>query len=583
MKYVSDLIVDVLRGLKIEYVALNPGATFRGIQDSIVNYGGNSMPELIECCHEEVAVAIAHGYAKAKGRPMACILHNIVGLLHGTMAIFNAWCDNAPLIVLGGTGPMDVEKRRPWIDWVHTALVQGNIVRDYTKWDDQPTSVIGAVESLVRAYEVAMTDPKGPVYVCFDVELQESELKEEVDLRPYINKSAPIPPQAEEGALSKVAELLVNAEMPVILADFLGRNKEAVKDLVELAELVSCPVIDLWSRMNFPNTHPLDLGDKSILADADVILALDVKDLYGSITRTERHARQIESIVKDDTKIVQMGLFNVYIRSLVTDYQRYQPTYMTVTCDTSVTLPRLNAMIKSLQGAGRSISREVRSDRFERIKSMHFKERERWREALKREWDKRPLSLPRLAYEIWEVIRSEDWTIGAGAIGTRPGWERRLWDIVRPDQYFGHSWGGGLGYCMPAAIGVALAMRGTGKLVIDLQPDGDLLYTASAIWTAAHHRIPILVVMINNRLYYNDWMHSYEVARMRERPVENARIGNELDNPPPDFATLARSFGCTGIGPIDDPEELRTILRGAVNLVKSDGRLVLVDVLTQPR
>src|SRR5512139_382711 len=195
-KYGSDLIVDLMRALDIEYAAFNPGATFRGIHDSIVNYGGNTKPEVIFCCHEEYSVAMAHGYAKATGKPMAAITHDVVGLQHATMAIFNAWCDRVPIIVMGGTGPMDAARRRPRIDWQHTALVQGNIVRDYVKWDDQPFSIRGVPDSLIRGYRIAMTEPKAPVYICYDADLQEDELKESIEIPDITRFAPPTPLQA---------------------------------------------------------------------------------------------------------------------------------------------------------------------------------------------------------------------------------------------------------------------------------------------------------------------------------------------------------------------------------------------------
>src|SRR5437773_3467571 len=230
----SDVVVDLLKAFEIEYIAINPGATFRGLHDSLVNYGGNHAPEIILCNHEEIAVALAHGYARAKGKPMAAAVHNVVGLQHASMAIYNAWADRLPVIVLGGTGPMDSANRRPWIDWIHTANVQGNLVRDFTKWDDQPASVAAIPESILRAYRTAVTEPAGPVYVCFDVDLQEQELPQPFDL-PDVARYRPAAPQAPDpGALREAARLLVGAELPLVFADRVGRNPEAVRALVEL-------------------------------------------------------------------------------------------------------------------------------------------------------------------------------------------------------------------------------------------------------------------------------------------------------------------------------------------------------------
>ncbi|MBI2371655.1 MAG: hypothetical protein HYV08_15730 [Deltaproteobacteria bacterium] len=279
----SDVVVDLLKLLGIEYTAFNPGATFRGIHDSIVNYGGNREPEVIECCHEEISVALAHGYAKASGKLMCAILHDIVGLQHGSMGIFNAWCDRVPVMVLGGTGPMDITKRRPWIDWIHTALVQGNLVRDYVKWDDQPANLASVPEALIRAYRIAVTEPKAPVYVNFDADIQE-EVVTEPPLIPELRRYRPPGPiQGDPTAMEQAAAWLVGAEHPVIIADMVGRNSKAAEALVRLAELLGAAVLDKGARYNFPSTHPLDLSgaDRELLAEADVVLALDMSDHPG--------------------------------------------------------------------------------------------------------------------------------------------------------------------------------------------------------------------------------------------------------------------------------------------------------------
>ncbi|MFQ6010687.1 MAG: thiamine pyrophosphate-binding protein, partial [Nitrososphaerales archaeon] len=303
-EYGSDVVVDMLKAYGVEYVALNPGATFRGLQDSIVNYGGNKNPEVIEVCHEEIAVAISHGYYKAKGKPMAVLAHDTVGLLHASMAMFNAWCDNVPVLVMGGTGPMDITKRRPWIDWIHTGLLQGNLVREYVKWDDQPASVSSFPETIMRGYRSAMIEPKGPVYLCFDAELQEQKLAEPMTIPKVELYPIPSPIQGDFEAMNKAARLLVEATNPVILADAVGRNPDAVHSLVELAETLSAPVLDLGTRLNFIRTHPLDLTGSELTKDADLILALDPFDLYGAISSTDRQTRKSKPLIREDAKVI---------------------------------------------------------------------------------------------------------------------------------------------------------------------------------------------------------------------------------------------------------------------------------------
>ncbi len=575
-EYGSDLIVDVLKGLGIEYAALNPGATFRGLHDSIVNYGGNQRPEIIQCGHEEIAVAIAHGYAKAAGRPMAAIVHDVVGLQHASMAVFNAWCDRVPILLMGGTGPMAVEQRRPWIDWIHTALVQGQVVRDYVKWDDQPASLASIPEAVLRAYRIAVTEPQGPTYLCFDAALQEMPMPGEILLPDAGRYLPPARVAADAGALDAAATLLAGAERPVIVAEYVGRNPAAVGALVALADRLAAPVIDLCGRFNFPNTHPLDLtgAQAELLAAADVVLALDVLDLYGTLSRVDRTTRRSEPVIPATTRVIHITLADFAVRSWAADYQRLAPVDVPILADTSLALPALVERIEE-----RVKQTGTRRDRYERLRAQH--------EALRREAQTRakqtlgavPIAPARLAAEVWEAVRHEDWVL---ANATLDGWTRALWDWTRPDQYLGFSGGGGLGYGMGASIGVALAHRGSGRLCVDLQPDGDLLYTPQALWTAAHHRIPLLVVVCSNRTYHNDEVHQELMARARGRPIENRVIGIRLEDPPVDIAGMARALGMYGEGPIEDPAAIGPALRRAIRVVKEEGLPALVDVVIRP-
>src|SRR3954447_866379 len=217
-EWVSDVVADTLRALDVPFIALNPGASYRGLHDSLVNHLGNERPEIVVCLHEEHAVAVAHGYAKVTGRPMAAGLHANVGLMHATMALFNAFCDRVPLIALGATGPVDASLRRPWIDWIHTAADQGALVRPFVKWDDQPASAAAAVEALARAAQLTRTYPAAPVYVCLDAALQESELAPGLALPDLARHRAPAPPEPARADVEAAAAILAGAEQPMLLA-----------------------------------------------------------------------------------------------------------------------------------------------------------------------------------------------------------------------------------------------------------------------------------------------------------------------------------------------------------------------------
>jgi acetolactate synthase-1/2/3 large subunit len=580
-QYGSDVVVDLMKAFDIEYAAFNPGATFRGIHDSIVNYGGNYKPEVIFCNHEEISVAVAHGYAKAKGKPMIAIVHNMVGLQHASMAIFNAYIDRVPVLVLGGTGPMNTKRRRPRIDWIHTALVQGNQVRDYVKWDDQPYSLADVPDSFVRGYRIATTEPMAPVYINYDADIQEDSITSPVEIPDVSRYAPPAPMQANPQALRRAAELLVNAQMPLIIADTLGRNPKAVPALIELAEVLAIPVVDKGARFNFPTTHPLDVTDgaREILRQADVILALDVADLFGSLTTVSKQTRACEYVTAPGVKLISISMHDMLVHAWAGDYQALQAVDLPMAADTSVAVPELTRLCRELLGND-SNKKAVIEARQKELSEKHKSRRAKWLADAQGKASQKEISTAWLALELGEVIKREDWVL---VNGTSNGWARRLWSFTKPNQYLGASGGAGVGYGSGAAIGAALALKDTGKLAVNIQADGDLLMTSSSLWTAAKHRVPLLIVMHNNQSFYNSEEHGIEVAKFRSRPVENAGIGTHVDDPEVDFAKMAQSFGVNADGPIRRPADLRPALERALKFVKEKKLPYLVDVVSEPR
>jgi thiamine pyrophosphate-dependent acetolactate synthase large subunit-like protein len=580
-EYGSDVVVDLMKAFDIEYAAFNPGATFRGIHDSIVNYGGNYKPEVIFCNHEEVSVAVAHGYAKAKGKPMIAIVHNMVGLQHASMAIFNAYIDRVPVIVLGGTGPMNTKRRRPRIDWIHTALVQGNQVRDYVKWDDQPYTLADVPDSFIRGYRIATTDPMAPIYINYDADIQEDAITKATEI-PDVNRFAPpAPTQANPEALRKAAELLVGAQAPLIIADTLGRNPKSVPLLVGLAELLAAPVVDKGARFNFPTVNSLDATDgaRDLLAKADVILALDVGDIFGSITTVSKQTRDCEYVTAPAVKLISISMNDMLVHSWAGDYQALQALDVAMSADTFVALPELTRLCRELLGNDAKKKDAVEARRRELVEK-HKARRARWQADARAKGSLKDISTAWLALELGEVIKNEDWVL---VNGTSNGWARRLWDFSKPNQYLGASGGAGVGYGASAAIGAALALKGSGKFAVGIQSDGDMLMTSSSLWTAAKHRIPLLMVMHNNQSFYNSEEHGIEVAKFRKRPVENAGIGTHVDDPAVDFAKMAQSFGVGAEGPVRNPADLRPALERGLKYVKEKQLPYLVDVISEPR
>jgi acetolactate synthase-1/2/3 large subunit len=575
-RYQSDVIVDLLQHYDFEYIAINPGASFRGLHDSLVNYGGDN-PKMLVCQHEETAVQIAHGYARATGRPMACILHDLVGMLHGQMAVYYAFTDRAPVMVIGATGPMDESKRRPRSDWQHTAQSQGDALRNFTKYDYQPHNIVGVPDSFMRAYSTMVTEPQGPVYLCYDALLQETLLTADITMPPADAQRAPAPMAADPAVLEQIVRTLLDAERPWIMAEFTGRQPGNFDKLVTLAEVLGIAVWDVNSALCFPNRHPLNLSmDTASLSEADAILALDVRDWEKATAKLDSTTRALSSYLAPDCKWMEVGFHELGLKSWSLDYGRYLPKSLSALGDPRLVMPQMTQIAQRLLAADPALAARV-ADRKTAIAARHDDLFAGWAAEAAANRDGSPLTLPRLATEIWDVIQDEDWVLSCGTLRQ---WSRKLWDFDKPYQHPGKSLGTSTQIGM--SLGVALAHKGSGKIVVAIQPDGDLMYDAGALWTAAKHQIPILIVMFNNRAYYNDWHHQIRIARQRGTDEARAHIGMDLFGPEPDFATIAQGMGMWAEGPIDKPEDVAPAIRRALEVVRS-GKPALVDVITQHR
>ncbi len=572
----SDIIVDLIKHYGFPYIALNPGASYRGLHDSLVNYGGNN-PPLLLCQHEKIAVQIAHGYAKATGRPMIAIVHDVVGMLHATMGIYYAYVDRCPVFVSGATGPMDESRRRPFIDWIHTANVNGEQVRHYVKWDYQPASIEGVPDSFARAYAAMMTEPQGPIYMCYDAWLQEQPLEKEIALpKPSVNK-VPVPMAADTMALEEVADRLLAAKYPVLMAEYVARSPGGFENLVALAETAGAAVFDVHARLNFPSRHPLNLScEKEIFRDADLILLLDTRDWEKSTHFNDRTKRQVVPHYGPDCQMIEIGFGEINLSKWSMDYSRMPTCSLRVLGDTLTAIPELTRICRERITKNAQLAEIVRK-RTAAVGAKHGALRKKWSEEAKQDWDGVPITLPRLASEMWSVIKDEDWVLTACNL---QDWVYKLWDFDKPYRHPGHALG--TGTQIGVSLGVALAHRGKGRLVIDIQPDGDLMFDAGALWSAAKNDIPMLIVMYNNRAYYNDWEHQIRIAHHRGTPVERAHIAQDIAGPHPDFAAMAKSMGWYAEGPVEQPADITPALRRAIAQVKA-GKPALVDTVLRPR
>ncbi|MCK9913456.1 thiamine pyrophosphate-binding protein [Microbacteriaceae bacterium K1510] len=576
--YASDVMVDVIKSLNIDYVAANPANSFRGLHESLLTYGGNKKPEFLTCMHEESSVAMAHGYFKIAGKPMLVLCHGTVGLQHASMAIYNAWCDRVPVVIIGGND-LDATKRAPLVPTYHSAQDINALVRDFTKWDDTPVSVPHFAESFVRAYKLAMTPPHEPVLLAVDADLQEETVnRASIKIPRYVPTA---PPQGDANAVREAAKMLVDAQAPVIVADRLARTPNGMKLLVALAELLNIPVVDQRNRLNFPTTHYLHQTGRAgaLIRQADVVLGLELSDFWGTVNTYIDNGQNLrESKVKADAKLISIGTGDYYIKANYQDFQRFQPVDLSIAGDAEATLPALIEAVKVALSADRKNAIAQRADA---MRKAWAETRQRTLHAATYGWDASPISTARMCAEIWAQIKDEDWSM-VSSDRMCSSWPSRLWPMEKHYHHIGGPGGFGIGYGAPAAVGAALANKAEGRFSLNIQCDGDLMFAPGVLWTAAHHRIPLLTVMHNNRGYHQEVMHVQRMADRRDRVLNDGPIGTQIIGPDIDYAKLAQSMGWYASGPISDPNDLAPALKRAVQAVKA-GEPALVDVVTQPR
>lgn len=547
----SDAIAGVLRDLQTDYIALNPGASYRGLHDSLVNYLGNRAPQMLLTIHDEHAVSIAHGYWKASERMMAAALHSNVGLMHASMQIFNCWCDRAPVLIIGATGPWDAAKRRPWIDWIHTCSDQGGLIRNYTKWDNQPGSVPAAMEAILRAAQIAQTAPRGPVYVNLDSSVQESKLAALPPMPEVTRYRAPQPVQPATELVATAAKILSGARSPLVLAGRSSRSLDAWNARVALVEKLNSPVLtNLKVAAAFPTDHRLHVVPpfvrlspeaQKLVAEADVILSLDWLDLGGTL-------KQAFGEKPVTAKVIQVSCDAHSHRGWSMDYQGLPPVDVYLMCESDTAVPLLLESVKARTATVPAIA--------------PAKQPAAATDAV---------TLRGVADALNAAIKGNDVCFTRFPLG----WHGAYTHFRHPLDYIGYDGGGGLGSGPGISVGAALALKGSGRIPIGLLGDGDFLMGNTAVWTAVHYEIPCLFIICNNRSFFNDEMHQERVARARHRPVENRWIGQRIGNPDMDLAAIARAQGAIGIGPVTRPSEVQPALEQGIKAVRAGGVCVI--------
>lgn len=550
--YGSDVVAATLRDLGLRYIALNPGASYRGIHDSLVNFTSGD-PEILLCIHEEAGVAIAHGWAKVTGRPMAVALHSNVGLMHGSMGIFNAFCDRVPMVVLGATGPVDAAKRRPWIEWIHTAQDQGALVRNFVKWDDQPGSVLAARDALIQGAAIATTAPRGPVYVNVDATLQEQKLAAPPGAADIARRGAPAAPAPRPDLVAAAAEMLATASRVVVLAGRLSRSQADWDRRVALVERLGARVIaDFKTGATFPSLHPASVGRagyfldpdaKATLGEAEVVLDLDWLDFGGTL-------RSVFGDGPVPARVISASLDTHAHRGWSKDGGAHYPSDLAFLNEpddlVAALVDRLRAAPASAAIARAQLPDAATGDRL-------------------------------TPQDISVILRRGLGNRKSCLIRGPLSWTGADWPVDHPLAALGYDGGGGIGSGCGMAVGAALALRDTGSDLLPLAVlgDGDFLMNASALWTGIKHRVPLLVIVLNNRSFYNDEVHQETVAHERGRPPENKHIGIAMTDPGIDVSSVARGFGAWSPGLLTDASSISEAVAMALDFISGGGTAVL--------
>lgn len=577
MGWVSDAIAETVRRLGYKYMALVPGASYRGFHDSIVNYLGNANPQMLICLHEEHSVAIADGYSRVADEPIAVAIHTNVGLMHATMAIFCAWEGRAPVLMFGANGPIDAHLRRPWIDWIHTSKDHAALIRNYIKWDDEPQSAQAAIESVLRANQIARSKPCGPVYVCLDAGLQEEELPKGVTI-PDVSRYAPAPPPAaDRPTIRKIIAAVKKAKSPVMLIGRGARSQEAWDNRTKLAEVLGCAVMThIRAGSVFPTEHPSHIvppcqrpndANKNLIRSADLLFNLGFNDFAGFLRLCTGNSQTQNPT---NATVINASLQQYLHNGWNTDYQAMPAVDINVLADPDMVISQI---LEELGVKGKPTGKP------------------KLKPALKKltHWTKTAVAKAKPSSETGAMEAKDFHLVMSDFVCNDPqislchtstGWTGEASRWRHPLDYAGNDSGGGVGAGPGQSVGSALAYRDAGRIPVTMMGDGDTSMGINALWTASRMRIPMLAVIMNNRSYFNDEAHQHHVAVERGRAPENRWIGLRIDDPAPDVCGMARAQGFETEGPIKTVKELRAALQRGRKIVAAGGRY-MIDAWTE--
>jgi thiamine pyrophosphate-dependent acetolactate synthase large subunit-like protein len=560
-------MVETLKRPGGEHVTSNPGSTFEGLQESIVNYGDppNTMPEFITCLHEESAVDMATGYARSTGKPMVALVHATIGLQHCSMALYQAYYGGIPMIVIAGRDKGFIQAQ--------TADDMAAIVRGFSKWDATPKTLPEALEALQEAYRQAITPPTGPVVVVLDTELQKAA-GGSLAVPAY---RPPVIPGVDAATADRLAGRLLAAKNPRLAVGRL-RTPEGVRRAIQLAELLGASTSSEATNgsMSFPNRHPLCGPGAS--TDYDFILGLETKEADSAIVGPDIGT----TVATRDKDGIGFGGLVPNPGAPVRGRRPAKVASEVIPVDAEASLPALIAAVrKGMTPAQKAAAAQRAAAHGPANRAATQAAVVKAFETKRAGWDQSPVSLFRVYAELWPRIENEDWCL-ASPTAFSGSHNRELWAHNRPYSYLGAQPAGAMGFGAGQSAGAGLAARGKGRFVINIQTDGDMNYAPGVLWTSAHHRLPVLTIMHNNRAWHQELMFLEFMAGARGRGTDRASIGSTLRDPFIDYKKMAEAYGLQSEGPIEDPKLPQAAFRRGVDAVKS-GRPYLIDVITQPR
>ncbi len=559
----SEVFVDTLNDLGVDNIFLNPGIDLVPVLATIATYRTRERkaPRVVLCTDESVAVAAAHGYAMASGKPQVVMVFEDVGLLQGGGAIVNLKYGRIPVILCSGAN--STPDRR---DWRGEPADQRKIARDYVKWDHEITAREDISSALKEAFRVASAEPAGPVYLSIGKGVfTEEPGRDPVAAR--VTADQPFSPDPHAADLQKASEILTAAVDPLILAAYSGRHPESVAMLVDMAETLGARVITTDLRMNFPSTHPLCPGIDAIkggvydhyIEESDALLLVDY-NFPGPVGK-QSAPRADARMVHIDIEPLKNGAF----------LWNRRPDVL-IEGNSARILPHLNEAIK------RSLTPDQKlriRERSARIGKEHESVKERYRKKALDEAGKKPISTDWLAHCINEAV--DDDAVIVHMIPSNADALARQIRRTRPGTMF--CWGesaGSMGWPLGAALGAKLAEPD--RMVVSLVGDGGFIFgcPVATLWSAVAYRAPFLSIIFNNRSYaaFNELLPMF-----CEEDFANSDLGFEIGlhiKNPPDFAAIARA--CNAFGQtVEEPSDLPTALKSAIRAVR-DGAPAVLDV-----